>query len=401
MANTFATSTIILKEMLAVLAQKPTFLNTINRQYNSAFSGNSQTGAAVGDTVSVRIPQRTVMRTGRVMNVQPIVQQTMPVALSFYTGADTGINSLEQTLDIDNFRELVIKPKAADLIAKIESDILGVCVPKIPQYAGDWGLFNDRSTALSAGVLLDNNLAPMDKRYMLTNPGAGATFVEANAAIFNNQSKIANQYDTGRMGKGVLGFDWDSTTLIPPLTRGTANTAYVTNSVPVQTGTSLAVDTGSGTFKAGDIITIAGVNAVHPQSKTDLGYLQEFVIAADSAGGSVTLTLQAPGIVLTGSEQNVTAGAADGVAVTIAGSSGLFQNSIAYCEDAFYAVFADLPNPKDMGVDCSVMTWNGIRLRYMQGWDIVNDQLLSRFDCLYGGGILRPQLSVRIPNSLS
>jgi len=397
-ANTFSTSSIVLKEMLAVLAQKPTFLNTINRQYNDAFNGNAQTGAAVGDTVNVRIPQRTVMRTGRVMNVQPIVQQTMPVALQFYTGADTGINSIEQTLDIDNFRELVIKPKAADLIAKIEADILGVCVPKIPQYAGDWAEFDEFDTPLAAGVLLDNNLAPRDGRYMLTNARAGAQFVAANSALFNNQSKIANQYDTGRMGKGVLGFDWDSTTLIPSLVRGTANTSYVTNGV-AQTGTSLAVDVGSGTFKAGDIITIAGVNAVHPQTKTDLGYLQEFVIAADSAGGAVTLTLQSPGIVLTGSEQNVTAAAADDQVVTIAGSSGTFQNSIAYSQDAFYAVFADLPNPKDMGVDCSVMTWNGIRLRYMQGWDITNDQLLSRFDCLYGGGILRPQLSVRIPNT--
>jgi hypothetical protein len=399
MANSFSTSSIVLKEMLAVLAQKPTFLNTINRQYNDAFSGNSQTGAAVGDTVNVRIPQRTVIRTGRVMNVQPIVQQTMPVSLQFYTGADTGINSIEQTLDIDNFRELVIKPKAADLIAKIESDILGVCVPKIPQYAGDWGSFNDRSTALQAGYLLDNNLAPVDNRYMLTNPKAGADFVDANSQIFNNQSKIANQYDTGRMGKGVLGFDWDSTTLIPALTRGTANTAYTLNGVPAATGaTGFVVQAGTGTLKAGDIITVAGVNACHPQTKTDLGYLMEFVVTTDYVGGAGTVSIS-PTYVLTGSEQNVFAAPTSTAAITVGGASGTYQNSIAYSKDAFYAVFADLPNPKDMGVDCSVMTWNGIRLRYMQGWDITNDQLLSRFDCLYGGGILRPQLSVRIPNT--
>ncbi len=401
--NAFATSTIILKEMLAVLAQKPTFLNTINRQYDGEFNGNSQTGKAVGDTVQVRLPQRTTIRRGRVMVPQAINQQTMPVSLQFYAGADTNINSLELTLDMDNFREQVIKPKAADLIATIESDILGVCVPKIPQYAGDWGAFDDRSTALTAGALLDYNLAPKDNRYMLTNPAAGADFVEANAALFNNQSKIANQYSTGRMGKGVLGFDWDSTTLLPSLVRGTANTAYVLNGVPTATGAStFTVATGSGTLKAGDILTLAGVNAVHPQSKIDLGYLMEFVVTADYAGGAGTVSIS-PTYVLTGTEQNVFAAPASNAAITVAGSSGTFQNNIAYNEDAFYAVFADLPDPSKMGfgngVDSAVMTWGGIRLRYMQGWDIVNDCMLSRFDCLYGGGILRPQLSVRIPNT--
>lgn len=398
MANTFSTSTIILKEALAVLTQRPSFISTVNRQYDNKFKGDDLSGAAIGDTVSVRLPQRGIVRRGRVMVQQAIVQQTMPVTLTNYAGMDTGINSLEQTLDIDNFRELVIKPKMADLAAIVESDILALCVPKIPQYAGDWGLLNDRSTILDAGVLLDNNLAPQDGRMILTNAAAGADFVDAQAALFNNQSKIANQYTTGRMGKGVLGFDWDSTTLVPSLVRGTANTAYLTNAATAQTGTSLIVDTGTGTLKIGDIITVAGVNAVHPQTKTDLGYLQQFVVSVDYAGGAGTITLQSPGIVLTGSEQNVTAAAADNSAVSVGGSAGTFQNSIAYCRDAFYAVFADLPNPANMGVDCSVMSYGGISMRYMQGWDIVNDQLLSRFDVLYGGGILRPQLAVRIPN---
>jgi hypothetical protein len=64
-------------------------------------------------------------------------------------------------------------------------------------------------------------------------------------------------------------------------------------------------------------------------------------------------------------------------------------------------VTADLPMPQGMGVQCSQRTWKGVTLRFMQGFNIENDQYVSRFDIAYGAGVLRPELAVRISNSVS
>lgn len=394
MANSLLTSSIILDRALAVLSQKPTFLNMINTQYDSRFKSS---GAAIGDTVSVRLPQRAVIRDGRVMNIQPQVNQTVPVTISKYKGVDTGATSLEMALDIDDFQAQFIDQKIPDLVAAVESDVLSTVMPLVPQVAGDYGLLNDISTILDAGVRLDNSLAPVDGRRILCNSNAGAQFVNAQAALFNNQSKIANQYDTGRMGKGVLGFDWDSTTLMPSLTRGSATALYVTNGA-FASGNTITVATGTGTFAVGDVFTMEGVNAVHPQTKQDLGYLKQFTVTTAFAGGAGNLTFS-PAIVSTGSEQNVTNGVATGKKVLPLGTlSTTYQQSLAFTRDAFYFVTADLPNPKGMGVDVAVRTWNGVTMRFMNGFDIVNDMYLSRFDILYGAGVLRPELAVRLPN---
>jgi len=75
---------------------------------------------------------------------------------------------------------------------------------------------------------------------------------------------------------------------------------------------------------------------------------------------------------------------------------------IAFSKDAFYFVTADLPTPPaNHGVDSAQATHQGITLRFTQGFDIVNDMYLSRFDLVWGGGILRPELAVRIPATVT
>jgi hypothetical protein len=218
--------------------------------------------------------------------------------------------------------------------------------------------------------------------------------------FYNPQPKISDQYESGLMQKNTLGFDWYSTTLMPTFTRGGANGSYLTAAgIATDGGSTLAVDTGSGTFVIGDVITIAGVNAVHPQTKADLGYLKEFVVTAASAGGTVTLSVS-PSFYLTGPKQNITALPVDDVAVTIKGAaSTLYQQSLAFVPDAFYFVTADLPMPKGMGVDCAQKTVDGLTLRFMNGFDITNDQFVSRFDIAFGAGALRPELACRILNT--
>ena len=399
MANTLAVSTIVERAM-AVLHQKATFLNKVNRQYESKFfeKGVTKTGA----TGYVKVPVPAVIRDGRVMQVQDQVETTRPVSINKYKGVDTGATSLEMSLDIDRYQEEFIDNKIPGLIAAVEADCLATCVPLVYDAAGDYGLFNDVSTVLAAGAILDNNLAPIDDRYMLTNTAASAQVVNSLTGFYNPNGTIGNQFKTGNMAENTLGFDWYKTTLMPTLTRGSANTAYETATGGANLGAdgmSIDIDTGAGTWAVGDIFTIQGVNAVHPETKADLGYLKQFVCStANAAGGTMTLYFT-PAIVVSGPLQNVTnTPGADKDVLPLGTASTAYQQNIAFSRDAFYIVTADLPEPKGMGVQVATAVHEGIALRFMRGFDMVNDVWLSRFDIAYGAGVLRPELAVRIPN---
>ncbi len=399
--NTLLTSSIILDRAMAVLFQAPTFLDKVNRQYDDRFSRVYGGGGKPGDTVQVRIPQRATIRSGRNMSIEPQVDQVVNVTVSTQLGVDTGATSAEMSLDINDYQEQFIDTKIPDLVAAVEYQALSTCIPQVWNEVGDFGSFNDVSTVLAASTLLGNNLAPME-RYMLTNLVGNAQVTNSLTGLFNPQTTIGDQFKTGLMSRNTLGYDWYQTSLMPSLARGSANGSYLTAvGIATDGGSTVDVDTGSGTFIVGDVITIAGVNAVHPQTKQNLGYLQEFVLTQASAGGTVTLHVS-PSFYLTGPKQNISALPVDDVAVTIKGTaSTTFGQNIAFSPDAFYFVTADLPNPKGMGVDCAQRTWKGITMRFMNGFDISQDLFVSRFDILFGAGVLRPELAVRIPNDLT
>lgn len=349
------------------------------------------------------MPQRATIRDGRVMSIQNQTDTTVPVTINKYKGVDTGATSLEMALDIDDYQEQFIDTKIPDLVAAVEADVLSTVVPLVYQSAGDYGLFDDVSTVLAAGKLLDNSLAPLNGRNMLVNASGSTQIVNALTGFYNPASAISDQFRTGMMARNTLGFDWFKTTLAPTWTRGSANTAAETATTGANmnaAGTSIDIDTGSGTWEVGDVFTIQGVNAVHPQTKADLGYLKQFVVTTASAGGTVTLSFT-PAIVTSGPYQNVSAApGADKDVLPLGTVSTLYGNNLAFTKDAFYFVTADLPMPKGMGVQCSQRTWKGITMRFMNGFDITNDMFVSRFDICYGAGILRPELAVRIPNTL-
>lgn len=403
MANSLLTTDLILDRAMAVLFQEPTFLDKINRQYDDKYFGK---GAKVGDTVSVRVPQRAIIRDGRVMDIQNQVDTVVPVTINKYKGVDTGATSLEMSLDIDDYQEQFIDTKIPDLVAAVEADVLSTVTPLVYHSAGDYGLFNDVSTVLAAGGILDNNLAPQNGRCLLTNVTGRQQIVNALTGFYNPQQTISEQFKSGLMARNTLGFDWYSTTLMPSLTRGTATTAYETpaggaNLTTTSVYSTIDVDTGTGTFAVGDIITIEGVNDVHPQTKADLGYLKQFAIYEASAGGTATLKIVPP-IQTSGAGQNVSAAPGANKDVLPLGTiSATYQQNLAFSKDAFYFVTADLPMPKGMGVQCSQRTWKGITMRFMNGFDITNDMFVSRFDIAYGAGVLRPELACRIPNSLT
>lgn len=397
-SNTLLTSQVIVDRALAVLTETPSFLNLINKQYDAQFRGR---GVKVGDTVSVRVPQPAVVREGRIMDIQPQVDRVVPVSIDRQRGVDTGATSLEMALQIDDFQEQFIDTKIPGLVTAVEQDIINRVVSQVPASVGDYGPLDDAKTVLLAGAFLDSQLAPKADRNFMVNTWSQVDIVTALQGYFNSQSKIDRQYRKGAMYTDTLGFDWFSSNLTASVVRGTG-AGYLVNGVPGDGSSSLTVDTGTGTIVPGDSFTIAGVFDVHPQTKQTLPSLKQFTVTSSYAGGAGTLQIT-PALTLTGPYKNISALPADNAAITIKGTSGTaYAQNVAFSRDAFYMVTADLPNPpKSYGVDSASRTWNGVTLRFQNGYDQVNDMYISRFDIAYGAGILRPELAVRIPATVT
>jgi len=174
-------------------------------------------------------------------------------------------------------------------------------------------------------------------------------------------------------------------------------TGYLVDGVS-QTGSTLAVDTGTTTFLKGDIITIAGVNRVHPETKVDTGQLQTFVVTSDSGASATSLAIS-PAITTTGGKQNVTGSPADNAAISKqGGASASHDVSLSYAKDAFTFATADLRMPS--GVDFAAREiMDGISMRIVSDYDITTDKFPTRVDVLYGYKAQRPQLATRLANN--
>jgi hypothetical protein len=400
MSNSLLTPTDVTRESLRVLHQKLNFIGSINRSYDDSFANE---GAKIGDTLKVRLPNQYSVRTGRVMDVNDTAESSVSLQVSTQKGVDLNFTSADLTMDLDDFSDRIIQPAMAVLAANIEADALSM-YKDVYQEVSDVGASVTFNDVLLARKKLVDSLVPAgsDMNTVCLDTTANVDLVDTLKGLFHDQKEVAKQYREGYIGK-TSGFSFMENTLLPIHTTGTDDGTgdYVTNGAD-QTGSTLTVNTGTGTFKKGDIITVDDVYRVHPETKTSTGKLMQFVVTADVDASATSIPIS-PAIVASGAKQNVNAAAGTAKAVrkresdesTAIGASADYNISLAYHRDAFTFATADLVMPK--GVDFSAReTMDGISLRIVRDYDINNDQLPCRIDVLYGYKAIRPEMACRL-----
>jgi len=395
MSNTILTPSMITREALRILHQKLNFVGNINRQYDDSFA---KSGAKIGDTLNIRLPNQYTVRTGKTLSTQDTTENKVPLQVATQKGVDVNFSSAELTMSLDDFSSRVLEPAMAVLAANIEADAMSMLLD-VYNNVNNIGSAITFNKLLTGRKVLNDNLTPIDnKRSVLLNTQDNVDLIDALKGLFQDSSEISKQYKEGKMGR-TAGFDFFENTLIPTQTTGTcaATTGYTVNGAVTTNGaTSCVLQTGANTFKKGDIFTVAGCNRVHPETKADTGQLQHFVVTADYAGGAGTLSF-APAIYTSTGQQNVVAaGMSNGSAVVkIGGASAVYKPSMVFHEDAFAFASADLIMPK--GVDFAAReVFDGISLRIVRAYDINNDNLPCRIDVLYGYKTIRAQLACRV-----
>lgn len=396
MSNSLLTPTAVTREALRILHQKLNFVGNINRTYDDSFA---QSGAKIGDSLKIRLPNEYTVRTGANLSTQATTETSTTLQVATQKGVDVSFSSAELTLSLDDFSSRILEPAMSVLAANIEADALTMYqdVYNIVDQDGTAFTWN---TVLNGRKTLNDNLTPMDnQRAALLSTGSSVKLVDALKGLFQDSTEIGKQYREGKMGRSA-GFDFYENTLLVPHTTGTAakTTGYTVNGAVTANGsTAVTVQTGSTTFKKGDIFTVAGCFRVHPETKVSTGVLQTFVVTADYVGGAGSLSF-APAIYTSGGRQNVTAGGLpnSGALVKVgAGNGELINADMVFHKDAFAFATADLIMPK--GVDfASRQVLDGISMRIVRQYAISTDTMPCRIDVLYGYKAIRPQLAARL-----
>ncbi len=390
----------ITREALRILHQKLNFVGNINRQYDDSFA---QEGAKIGSQLRIRLPVRytATIGTSATISVQDTVEEETTLTVNRRGQVAMRFTAQELTLSLDDFSKRIIEPAMAVLAAGIEADALTMH-RDVYYSVNNIGAPIAFRQALLAKKRLDDSLAPEDdRRVALLNTQDNVDLVDVLKGLFQSSSQIGAQYRTGMMGQ-TAGFSFYQNTLMPTSTTGTMPSATtMTVSGANQTGAVInivAPGANTNTFAVGDIVTFAGCNEVHPETKADTGRLQQFVVtAAATANGTTPIALSiSPAIVVTGGRQNVTASPTNGGAVVkVGGASAIYRPSLFFHPDAFTFATADLVLPK--GVDMAARSvQDGISMRLVRQYDINEDRMPCRIDVLYGFRTIRPELAARV-----
>lgn len=393
MPNTLLTPTAVTREALRVLHQKLNFVGNITRDYDESFA---KSGAKIGSDLKIRLPNQYTVRSGATLSAQDTVESSTTLQVTSQKGVDLNFTSVDLTMSLDDFSSRILDPAMSVLAANIESDVLSGVYKDVYQSIWNGGAAATYNKALDCRVKLQNALAPANDRTMLLDPLAMADVIKDTKTLFQDDASIAKQYREGMVGRAA-GFNWGENTLMPSHTRGDAASYVCNTSTGITDGSAtITLSGGTGTIKAGDVFTIAGVNEVHPETKADTGRLQQFVATADGT----TSIVVSPTPITSGARKNVvinSAGASK--AVTVAGTaSTAVQTGLAFQKGAFAFATADLVMPE--GVDFARReVMDGISMRIVRMYDINNDKFPCRLDVLYGYKTLRAQLATRYHNN--
>lgn len=405
--NALLTPSMITREALRLFKNTNLFLRTVDTQYDDSFA---QKGAKIGDTLRIRLPNDYTVRSGKVASPQNTNEKQVNLTVSSQKGVDVAFSSAERSLSLDDYSSRVLLPAMNALAGGIAIDLM----TSVEQFSNL--TFKGRNTAdssgtivtpdsaawLDAGALLDLTSTPRvnskGMRKAILDPRTQARTVDSMSGLFNNVEKIGSQFKSGEMGVNTLGMDWGMDQTVLKHTNGTYTAGAVAGAG--QTGSTLTVAAITGTFKKGDIIVIAGVFGVNPVTKQSTGELRQFAVTADVAAAATSIPIYpaiTPGNVAYGT---VTASPGAGALITLVGGAGVtFRKNFVMDPMAITMATADLELPRGVH-EAYRESYDGVSLRFITGYDVTNDDFISRFDVLYGYANIRPEWGVAVADIL-
>ncbi len=403
MPNQLLTINQITREAVRLWKNTNAFLQNIDTQYDDSFAN---TGAKIGTSLRIRLPNDYVVRTGAAAQVQDTAEPSTSLVVATQKGVDVSFSSADRTLSLDDYSRRVLAPAVNNIAGAVAADIMqgaegGICNYVANTDTGGVIQSPTASTFLQAGALLDINSAPLGERKVINDPFTEARMLASLAGLFNPAPSISRQYTTGQMQQ-ALGFDWMKDQTVIKHTTGAFASGTVSGAS--QTGTTLVMTAITGTLNAGDIITIAGVFGVDRITKKSTGQLRQFVVTAHVPAGATSVPIY-PAIVppVDGNPvqyQTVTASPAnDAAVVPVTAANSSYRKSFVFTPEAVTMATADLELPKGVH-EAARENYDGVSMRMVTAYNVSSDQFITRLDILYGYVWVRPEWACIVADAL-
>lgn len=398
MANSLLTINMITREAIRLWKNSNAFIQNVDMQYDESFAVS---GAKIGSSLRIRLPNDFTVTTGPALSVQDTAEQSTTLVLATQKHVDVAYSTADRTLSLDDYSRRVLAPMVNYLTGAVAVDIMSGAEGGICNFVANQDVSNNilspiASTYLNSGASLDLNSAPISNRKIVNSPRTEARVIATLSGLFNPQSEISRQYTTGRM-YDALGFIWmkDQTTISH--TNGALAQGSATVNGAGQTGLNLTVNALANGLNVGDIITIAGVNAVNRITKQSTGELRQFAVTANVAAGATTIPIYPAIVPPVGGQavqyQTVTASPANAAAVNPTNglaASTAYRKNFAYAPEAVTMATADLEMPRNVH-EVARESFDGVAMRMVTDYFIGTDQLITRLDVLYGFLWIRPE----------
>ena len=318
-----------------------------------------------------------------------------------YFTAATEWGNVEEALELDQL-EQILEPMARRIVTDMELD-LGAYIRKNASLKyGTHGTAVDAwSDVAGAGALMDSVGVPMsDEKYYIMNPFTTTNIASAQNGLNAADGLVRTAWEKAQISSNFGGmmaltsnalssFTSGSTTDRAGALASTPDATYVTAKDTMTQVLSLN-NLGTGTIKAGDMVTIAGVYRLNVATREPIldaagnqvlwtGTVLEDVTIA---GNAATITVSGAAIYeANGQYNNVTAAPASGDVVTILdAASTLYQPNLFYTKQAFAVGTVKLP--KLYSTDTIATTSDGFSIRVSKYADGDANTQKIRFDLL-------------------
>jgi hypothetical protein len=369
MANTFSTNDVIpklLAQGLKTLRQQAIMPRLINRGYE-VLAGEK------GTTVTIPIASAITAQDVAPANVPPATADVAPTSVTIVLNKWKEAPFYLTDKDVMEVMDGIIPLQAAEavkaVVNQVEADIFAAIETKVYGFSGTPGT-TPFATDLTAFTLaragLNKQLAPADPRFVVLNADAEGNAVNLrafqDAAFRGDQDGIIN----GQIGR-KLGSLWVMDQNVPSHAAGAA-TGYLCNGVTAAGQTAVAINTGTGAYAAGDVVTIAGDS-------------QTYKVLSSVGGGTATSITVSPAL----KKATVNANA-----VTVKASHVM---NFAAHRDCVALASRPIINADPVGIGhflSAVDEISGLVLRL----EVTREHKRTRFayDCLYGVDVPRPEL---------
>lgn len=419
MASEYVNTVMVTQKTLARLENELMMVKFVTREFDDKFAVE---GDKFGVTLNIRKPVYYKGRDGNAFRPEDTIETTVPLTINQPTGWDNEIPDMEMKFTVDRWMERYGNGAASIIANKIDTR-LNLRIAQLSQSVGILGT-DPTSVGLyaTAKATLTNLGVPRTELCALISPFQEVNALGFQSNLFNPQTDIAKQYETGTMSTGTpLGMKWTMGQNVPVQTSGAyAGTPIVASLGAVGAdGTTNTVNLSgltnniTGWALAGDIIGFAGSLATNQASHNNTTQLKQFRVVSNvnsDGGGLGTVTIDPPMNPATDSAyQNVSALPAVNAAVFMYGQGAATQSQVAsktgslgsvFHKAAFAFAAVPLGLPQEGVKSQQVRNERlGIAMRYMRGFDIRSNSNLTRFDVACGDALLQGQFGIRVCGS--